>query len=605
MFKDKAITLRLTLRQIIILLIIAAGLTYLIWPRIMYSSVPGLQPAASLPVAPEPAINAPASNRGTTTIKTPTRENPALVAAQVTTPTATTTPTPAPSIEDTSSVGTPRSLIVNQATADYLDALARAAASLNGTATSSDSESANSSLAAATSTASATAITLVVVTETPTPQNMITAAAQAARATAVATAIGTYTPMPWNWVVPIVVEPEPATAIPANAATAAFQMAEATAAAFVNGTPTPVPINVWTATPTPFMWSVIGEVATPWIPPSPTPMPLPIPQELVGKILFLSDRSGGPEPLPEPLVYVIDPDGSNLAVLNDDALYQTALARDSYSADQRYRTFSQVMPRYSTDDKGSRFVEMVQTIFMYDDHYKVDQQITFFGTGEAWDPIWSPTENQIAFVSDESDHAEIWIVNSDGSEPLQMTQTNEALFSRELGKDNFILEDENGHPSWSPDGSQIVFWSYRDGHRQLWVMDADGSNAYSLSTTGHDDWDPIWIKYTDPAHEPKFGIKFPPSNATPKPHSDKGGEDDDRAPPPPDDPGGPAEPTREPLPGEEPPDEEPTPPLDEEPTPPPDEEPTPPPDEEPTPPPDEEPTPPPDEEPPDEGPDEP
>ena len=27
----------------------------------------------------------------------------------------------------------------------------------------------------------------------------------------------------------------------------------------------------------------------------------------------------------------------------------------------------------------------------------------------------------------------------------------------------------------------------------------DGSNPRSLSRTGYDDWDPVWIKYTDPA----------------------------------------------------------------------------------------------------------
>ena len=32
---------------------------------------------------------------------------------------------------------------------------------------------------------------------------------------------------------------------------------------------------------------------------------------------------------------------------------------------------------------------------------------------------------------------------------------------------------------------------------QIWVMDADGNNLYSLSKTSFDDWDPVWIKYPD------------------------------------------------------------------------------------------------------------
>jgi hypothetical protein len=201
-------------------------------------------------------------------------------------------------------------------------------------------------------------------------------------------------------------------------------------------------------------------------------------------------------------------------------------------------------------------------------------------------------------VTDENSHAEIWIINRDGSEGRWLTRTDEALLASQYGKDYYIPDDANGHPSFSPDGQQLVYWSSHTGRRQLWIMDIDGNNAYTISTTGHDDWDPVWVKYTDPARVPEFGIKFPVL-PTPTPGRDRsGGEDEVRPVPPPAEP--PGEPTDEPPPGEPPPDEPPPnePPPDEPPPdePPPDE---PPPDE---PPPDE---PPPDEPPPDEPPDEP
>jgi hypothetical protein len=440
-----------------ILLLVIAGLTYSIYPRIASSTTTG--PLSSL---------RPGSVRGLELV----------------------TPVPTPA---------------NQATADYLDALATAQALIRGTATptppNAQTATPFSSAATATRTPSPGSANLVIVTATPTPSNIVTVAARAATATAVATAIGTYTPVPWNWVVPIVVTPEPATATPANTATAAFQAAEATASAFVFGTPTPTPIYVWTATPTPFMRPVIGDVATPWVPPTPTPTPLPIPRELVGKIIFLSDRSGGPQPLAEPLVYVVDPDGSNLAVLNDYTFYNTALARDTYSADQQYRAFVKEILA------GDPVPAPAPAIFSYDYRDRLERPITYFelDAGGAWEPAWSPTQEQIAFVSDVTGDDEIWIANRDGSGSRRLTETNEEYNAREGGKNTFVPE-ANGHPSWSPDGSQIVFWSNRSGREQIWVMNADGSNAHILTPSRYNDWNPIWVKYIDPAREPVFGI---------------------------------------------------------------------------------------------------
>lgn len=403
--------------------------------------------------------------------------------------------TPVPDNWVTPVVITPKPSPANAATAEFLDALATANVILNGEASPTPPNVWTATpvlpTPTATATPSPTPFTPVVVTATPTPENIVTVAAQAATATALAAVIGTYTPVPGNWVTPMVVTPAPA---PANAATAAFRRLEATAQAYLNGNKN-APVYVWTATPTPFLRPVVGQVATPWAAPSPTPTPLPMPQQLIGKIAFLSNRSGGPEPLRQPLVYVVDPDGGNLAVLADSTFYELAKARDVYSSDQRFVTFVKEFPRYS-GDSGRH--EMVPAIFYYDYEYNVEEQITFFGAGKAWDPVWSPTNEQVAFVSNDSSDDEIWITNRDGSGLQRLTETNEAYNGREIGKDTFIPE-VNGHPSWSPDGRQIVFWSNRSGHRQIWVMNIDGSNAHSLSTTGYDDWNPVWIKYTDPA----------------------------------------------------------------------------------------------------------
>jgi len=67
---------------------------------------------------------------------------------------------------------------------------------------------------------------------------------------------------------------------------------------------------------------------------------------------------------------------------------------------------------------------------------------------------------QLAFVSDRDGNREIYVINADGS-GLERLTTNS-------------VPDEA--PAWSPDGSQIAFASDRDRTPGVYVMAADGSN---------------------------------------------------------------------------------------------------------------------------------
>ncbi|RME97542.1 MAG: hypothetical protein D6768_19390, partial [Chloroflexi bacterium] len=245
------------------------------------------------------------------------------------------------------------------------------------------------------------------------------------------------------------------------------------------GTPTPIFILLngdlppQTATPTP----VITVVATP-----------PIPAPLIGKIAFKSNRSG------EEQIYIINPDGTGLALLTDPWPYNMARLADQFSPDGLFRVFTKDAVRYQNDNTGVGVRDNVPAIFWYNIQYHEEQQVTHFGSGIAYDGVWSPTEDRIAFLSNDSRDDEIWVVDWNGENLQRLTETNEAYNAREIGKDTFVPEI-NGHPSWSPDGKQIVFWSNRGGNGGIWVMNADGSNVYSLSKPQYNDWAPVWIKY--------------------------------------------------------------------------------------------------------------
>ena len=68
------------------------------------------------------------------------------------------------------------------------------------------------------------------------------------------------------------------------------------------------------------------------------------------------------------------------------------------------------------------------------------------------------------------------------------------LLSLETGELKMITDSSgvNVHPSWSPDGSNLVFMSDRDGDWEIFSMDARGNNLNKLTNNDADDRFPRW-----------------------------------------------------------------------------------------------------------------
>lgn len=441
---------------------------------------------------------------------TPTPENvvtAAAIALQMTADVAQFgTPTPPPPNMVTATpfpeglILTPTPTPENTATAEFMILEATAIAFTTGTPPPIPT---NAITATPTPTATPTATgtptpTFVVITLTPTPESVLLAAT-----TIAASGRLEATPLPDNWATPIVVTSTPT---PLNAATAQAFNVLATAMALTTGTPTPTPNNVVTATPTP-VYEIIPLLG----PPSsatPTPIPEPIPAILLGKILFKSDRMQSSGEVDnrqqEEVIYVYDPQTGQLGRLTSSWPYEVALQRDTFSADQRFRVYTKDFIRYKNVGRGEQ-VQSVRddapAVYWYDSLYQVEQQLTNFGAGIAYNGVWSPTSAQIAFVSNDSGDDEIWVANLDGSDMRQLTSSNTEFNAQEIGKDTFVPELSK-YPSWSPDGQQIVFASTRTGNYQLWIMNADGSDQRLLmgwdNWTPYNDSGPVWVKYLDP-----------------------------------------------------------------------------------------------------------
>ena len=85
---------------------------------------------------------------------------------------------------------------------------------------------------------------------------------------------------------------------------------------------------------------------------------------------------------------------------------------------------------------------------------------------------WSPDSSRIAYCSHPGDgNWAVWVMDADGSNWRQLTHPKLILPAGANGD----------HPvAWSPDGAQIVYSSVIDGDRELFLMDADGSNQHRL-----------------------------------------------------------------------------------------------------------------------------
>lgn len=83
----------------------------------------------------------------------------------------------------------------------------------------------------------------------------------------------------------------------------------------------------------------------------------------------------------------------------------------------------------------------------------------------------------MAFYSDASNSLDLWIATLDGQlQPL--TQDPDPSSERE--------------PAWSPNGSKIAFTSNKAGNLDIWVVDPDGSNPVQLTTDPADEEEPTW-----------------------------------------------------------------------------------------------------------------
>ena len=93
------------------------------------------------------------------------------------------------------------------------------------------------------------------------------------------------------------------------------------------------------------------------------------------------------------------------------------------------------------------------------------RQLTNPQGGADYFPSWSPNGTRIVFATGTAGNGDIVVMNADGTGAVSIAPDN--------GQDNF--------PVWSPAGDQIAFASDRDGSWGIWLVDVAGGPARKVS----------------------------------------------------------------------------------------------------------------------------
>lgn len=96
-------------------------------------------------------------------------------------------------------------------------------------------------------------------------------------------------------------------------------------------------------------------------------------------------------------------------------------------------------------------------------------------------PSWSPDGKKIAFSFGlgrfHGDISDIYVMDADGKNRANLTKGRHKV---------------NREPDWSPDGEKIAFTSNRGGQTNIYLMDADGTNTVNLTPDLESAYSPDW-----------------------------------------------------------------------------------------------------------------
>jgi Tol biopolymer transport system component len=173
-------------------------------------------------------------------------------------------------------------------------------------------------------------------------------------------------------------------------------------------------------------------------------------------------------------IFSVRRDGTQLTLLTDRPVYEDVI---------------EALPRWSPDAESIAYVKQDEEfrghiwVMRHDGTGKT--QLTFAQSEASYpretQPEWSPDSHSVVYMQYERaggalTEADVCTVSVAGGAPVCLTDS--------------AGPDYDAH--YSPDGEHIVFVSERNGTRDIFVMNADGSNQHAVSASAYVDDQPEW-----------------------------------------------------------------------------------------------------------------
>lgn len=157
-------------------------------------------------------------------------------------------------------------------------------------------------------------------------------------------------------------------------------------------------------------------------------------------------------------LHSMDPDGSNIDQITNSS------------------GIEEFFPDVSPDGTKIAYVDGVEGGNIWVVNADGTNPVQLTTSGVEFFPVWSPDGNQIMYTSSADGDGDIYVMNADGTAQTNITDNTDGDFGG----------------SWLPDGTQITFASDRDGDPEIFVSNADGTSLQKLTDNTDRDTNPVW-----------------------------------------------------------------------------------------------------------------